>query len=222
MRKHERRGAGAQFVFGGFYCPAQWSKPLSSERVTPSPPAWLQSSGVVLASGSFATACKPLEIPYDSSAYVRLTKRKCMGIEPTGCTFSVQPNGFEDRGRHQPCTHFRSARGGKPERTFFPRRGPLGHAVRTLKRRRTAIRKVTNYYSEDCLLWHGPSLAAVRRSGGEFFSAGRMGSQPREERGSRGRRLLAGDSPRNGRYCSCMVPRAMRTWTQPGRNSGKL
>ena len=33
--------------------------------------------------------------------------RKCMGIEPTGHTVNVQPNGFEDRGHHQVCKHFR-------------------------------------------------------------------------------------------------------------------
>jgi len=33
--------------------------------------------------------------------------RKCMGIEPTGHTRNVWPNGFEDRGHHQVCKHFR-------------------------------------------------------------------------------------------------------------------
>jgi hypothetical protein len=30
-----------------------------------------------------------------------------MGIEPTGETVNATPNGFEDRGRHQACKHFR-------------------------------------------------------------------------------------------------------------------
>ena len=29
-----------------------------------------------------------------------------MGIEPTGDTLHVPPNGFEDRGHHQVCKHF--------------------------------------------------------------------------------------------------------------------
>ena len=29
-----------------------------------------------------------------------------MGIEPTGDTVYVPPNGFEDRGHHQVCKHF--------------------------------------------------------------------------------------------------------------------
>ena len=29
-----------------------------------------------------------------------------MGIEPTDRTVNVRPDGFEDRGRHQACTHF--------------------------------------------------------------------------------------------------------------------
>jgi len=33
--------------------------------------------------------------------------RKCMGIEPTGRAVNVRPNGFEDRGHHQVCKHFR-------------------------------------------------------------------------------------------------------------------
>jgi len=33
--------------------------------------------------------------------------RKCMGIEPTDHMISMQPYGFEDRGRHQPNKHFR-------------------------------------------------------------------------------------------------------------------
>jgi hypothetical protein len=30
-----------------------------------------------------------------------------MGIEPTGRAVNVRPNGFEDRGHHQVCEHFR-------------------------------------------------------------------------------------------------------------------
>lgn len=30
-----------------------------------------------------------------------------MGIEPTDRMISIRPDGFEDRGRHQPCKHFR-------------------------------------------------------------------------------------------------------------------
>ena len=33
-------------------------------------------------------------------------KRKCMGIEPTGDTVHIPPNGFEDRGPHQRNKHF--------------------------------------------------------------------------------------------------------------------
>ena len=33
-----------------------------------------------------------------------------MGIEPTGHTRHVRPNGFEDRGHHQVCKHFRTWR----------------------------------------------------------------------------------------------------------------
>ncbi len=29
-----------------------------------------------------------------------------MGIEPTGHMISIRPDGFEDRGRHQPSKHF--------------------------------------------------------------------------------------------------------------------
>jgi hypothetical protein len=35
-------------------------------------------------------------------------QRKCMGIEPTRRTNYVRRNGFEDRGRHQACRHFRA------------------------------------------------------------------------------------------------------------------
>ena len=43
-----------------------------------------------------------------SHAIQRETKwRKCMGIEPTGATFIATPNGFENRGHHQVCKHFR-------------------------------------------------------------------------------------------------------------------
>ena len=38
----------------------------------------------------------------------RRKERKCMGIEPTSRTFNMRLNDFEDRGRHQPCRHFRS------------------------------------------------------------------------------------------------------------------
>ncbi len=37
----------------------------------------------------------------------RNQKRKCMGIEPTGDAVNTPPNGFEDRGHHQVCKHFR-------------------------------------------------------------------------------------------------------------------
>ncbi len=30
-----------------------------------------------------------------------------MGIEPTSRTFNMRLNGFEDRGHHQVCKHFR-------------------------------------------------------------------------------------------------------------------
>ena len=30
-----------------------------------------------------------------------------MGIEPTGAAFIATPNGFENRGHHQVCKHFR-------------------------------------------------------------------------------------------------------------------
>ncbi len=30
-----------------------------------------------------------------------------MGIEPTGRMVNTRPNGFEDRGHHQVCKHFR-------------------------------------------------------------------------------------------------------------------
>ncbi len=30
-----------------------------------------------------------------------------MGIEPTGRMVYIRPNGFEDRGHHQVCKHFR-------------------------------------------------------------------------------------------------------------------
>jgi len=30
-----------------------------------------------------------------------------MGIEPTGDTHHAPPDGFEDRGHHQVCEHFR-------------------------------------------------------------------------------------------------------------------
>ena len=33
--------------------------------------------------------------------------RKCMGIEPTGDARDAPPDGFEDRGHHQVCKHFR-------------------------------------------------------------------------------------------------------------------
>ena len=36
-----------------------------------------------------------------------------MGIEPTGRTVNVRPNGFEDRGHHQVCKHFRSEKKGR-------------------------------------------------------------------------------------------------------------
>ena len=42
-------------------------------------------------------------------ARIRKTKwRKCMGIEPTGAAFIATPNGFENRGHHQVCKHFRN------------------------------------------------------------------------------------------------------------------
>ena len=34
--------------------------------------------------------------------------RKCMGIEPTGRARHARPDGFEDRGHHQVCRHFRA------------------------------------------------------------------------------------------------------------------
>ena len=34
--------------------------------------------------------------------------RKCMGIEPTDRKLYLRPNGFEDRGGHQPAKHFRT------------------------------------------------------------------------------------------------------------------
>ncbi len=35
-----------------------------------------------------------------------------MGIEPTSHTINMQLNGFEDRGHHQVCKHFRTERSG--------------------------------------------------------------------------------------------------------------
>lgn len=51
-----------------------------------------------------------------------------MGIEPTGRTASVRPNGFEDRGHHQVYKHFHTLpayphpkRRGKPSPAFHKR-----------------------------------------------------------------------------------------------------
>lgn len=44
---------------------------------------------------------------------VKRIKRKCMGIEPTGPALNARPSGFEDRGRHQACRHFRNDDSGK-------------------------------------------------------------------------------------------------------------
>src|SRR5262245_34460428 len=40
----------------------------------------------------------------------RKNQRKCMGIEPTERRVDRRPSGFEDRGHHQVCRHFRGRR----------------------------------------------------------------------------------------------------------------
>ena len=63
---------------------------------------------VLLGTGEKGHLCRvcSFQLLARTGTYVQHIKRKCMGIEPTGRGISPRPNGFEDRGRHQPCSHF--------------------------------------------------------------------------------------------------------------------
>jgi hypothetical protein len=85
----------------------------------------LQPSGWRIIQGAFVGEDRPAAVEMTKardaaqqpSATSRTRKRKwrkCMGIEPTHDAFDAPCNGFEDRGRHQSCRHFRMGELAKP------------------------------------------------------------------------------------------------------------